>query len=230
MMTDVHSHILPYVDDGSSSLEDSLSLVETLALQGVDKIFLTPHYKKGRFSPDVNEVKLQFEKFSNAVEERGLNVKLYLGEEVFCDDEIYDLIKNKQVLSLNNTNYMLIEFDYFNYCDISDYVYNLKTMGIIPIIAHIERYSYLDVGTLLEAKRSGALIQVNASSVTGESGKKVQKKVLATIKSGLVDFIATDIHYKRKASLQDAYKVIQKKFGTEVADNLLENNSKILNT
>lgn len=228
-MTDVHAHILPFVDDGSASVEDSISLVKTLVSQGVDKIILTPHYKVGRYEQDNCNLKAKFEEFCKVVEDNGINVKLYLGEEIFCDKKIYDLLKENKVLTINETKYILIEFDYFNYIDISDYVFNLKTLGYIPVIAHIERYSYLNIETLIDIKSSGALIQVNASSVTGDSGKQTQKKVLATIKCGLVDFVTTDIHNRRHASLEKAYAIIKKKFSKTVADNLFENNAKIFN-
>lgn len=228
-MTDVHTHVMPFVDDGSDSFENSLALVKLLESEGVDKIILTPHYKKGRYEPTPERLNEEFNNFSKQVSDSGAKVELYLGEEVFCDKGIYELIKQNKILTLNGTQYLLIEFDYFNYTDIADFVFNLKTLGYIPVIAHVERYTYLDVDTLIEIKSQGALIQVNSSSVIGESGKKMQKKVLATIKSGIVDFVSTDIHYKRQSSIKKAYKIVEKKFGKKVAEDLFTNNAKIFN-
>ncbi len=227
-MVDVHSHILPFVDDGSDSVEKSIEIVKKFASDGVTKILLTPHYKKGIYQVGVEELKRKFEDFKSQVKDSGIGVELYLGQEVFCDSKIFSILKNNEVYTLNGTNYLLIEFDYFNYTDILDYAYNIKMLGYIPIIAHIERYGYLDVDTLIGLRELGALIQVNASSVVGDYGKKFQKKVFATIKSGLVDLVASDVHYGREVSLLSAYKVVSKKFGKKTAEDLFVNNAKVL--
>jgi protein-tyrosine phosphatase len=227
MLIDVHSHLLPFVDDGSDSLDGSIDLIKKLELEGVSKIILTPHYKHGVYKTTKSELKDKFDTFCSEVKSRGLNVQLYLGQEVFCDEKIYTLLKNKEVLTINDTNFILLEFDYFNYSDILDYAYNISQMGYVPVIAHIERYRYLDADTLIELHHMGALLQINASSVIGEHGKKFQKRVFAAIKSGLVHFVATDIHKSRECSLNDAYKVVCKKFGKIVADNLFINNAQI---
>ena len=84
-MTDVHTHVMPFVDDGSDSFENSLALVKLLESEGVDKIILTPHYKKGRYEPTPERLNEEFNNFSKQVSDSGAKVELYLGEEVFCD-------------------------------------------------------------------------------------------------------------------------------------------------
>lgn len=226
-MIDVHTHILPFVDDGSDCIEKSVNLVKNLVKDGVSQIILTPHYKRGVYEIERDELLEKFNSFVSEIKNREIDVQLYLGEEVFCDNRIYNLLEQKKVLTINNTNYLLIEFDYFNYSDILDYVYNIMQMGYIPVIAHIERYRYLDANTLIELHQLGALIQINAPSVVGDYGKKFQKRVFAAIKSGLVDFVATDAHADRESSLLSAYKVVSKKFGSKVADDLFINNAKV---
>ena len=226
-MVDVHTHILPFVDDGSDCVEKSVNLVKNLVKDGVSKIILTPHYKRGVYEIERDELLEKFNSFVSEIKNREIDVQLYLGEEIFCNNRIYSLLEQKKVITINNTNYLLIEFDYFNYSDVLDYCYNIMQMGYIPVIAHIERYRYLDANTLIEIREIGALIQINASSVIGDHGKKFQKRVFAAIKSGLVDFVATDAHANRESSLQSAYKVISKKFGSKVADDLFVNNAKI---
>ncbi len=226
-MVDVHSHILPFVDDGSDSVEKSVNLVKNLVSDGVRRIILTPHYKIGIYEKGKEEILENFNSFKLEVKNRGIDAELYLGQEVFCDNKIYELLEQKKVLTINNTNYLLIEFDYFSYADILDYCYNIMQMGYIPVIAHIERYRYLDANTLIDLHHLGALIQVNASSVIGQHGKKFQKRVFAAIKSGLVDFVTTDVHFSRESSLLSAYNVISKKFGNLLANDLFIENSKV---
>lgn len=227
MLVDVHSHILPFVDDGSDSLENSVELIKNCAQNGVSKIILTPHYKRGVYQIEKGKLVSNFNDFCDEIKSRGIDVELYLGQEIFCDENIYKLIKNKEVLTINNTQYILLEFDYYNNTDLLDYAYNVSQMGYVPVIAHIERYKYLDADTLIDLHQMGALIQINASSVIGEYGKKFQKRVFAAIKSGLVNFVATDIHDDRKVSLKEAYDVVCKKFSKRVADDLFINNSQI---
>ncbi len=227
MLVDVHSHILPFVDDGSDSFEKSVELIKNCVQDGVSKIILTPHYKRGVYQTEKDKLKLRFNDFCAEIKSRGIDVELYLGQEIFCDNSIYELIKNKEVLTINNTQYVLLEFDYFNTTDILDYAYNVSQMGYVPVIAHIERYRYLDADTLIDLHQMGALIQINASSVVGEYGTKFQKRVFAAIKSGLVNFVTTDIHADREVSLKSAYDVVCKKFSKRVADDLFINNSQI---
>lgn len=228
-MTDIHSHVLPFVDDGSDSFDNSFALLENIVSQGVDKVILTPHFKRGTYNLSADVLKEKFSEFSKAVSERNIPVKLYLGQEILCDGNVYDLIKEGKVLTMNGTKYVFLEFNYFGYTDIVDYAYNVLAMGYIPVIAHIERYVYLSLKSLVELKKIGALIQVNASSITGESGRAFRKKTLATIKSGLVDFVATDAHFGRTSNLLKAYKIIKRKFGETVANDLFNENAKVFN-
>lgn len=226
-MIDIHSHVLPFVDDGSNDNEKSLELLKTLVEQGVSKVICTPHYKRDIYELSTSLIKKRFNEFCALVKEREIPIELYLGSEILCEQGVYDLIRENKVLSLNGSKYVLLEFDYFNYADIVDYAYNIKTMGYIPVIAHIERYSYLSAKRLIELREMGALIQVNSSSITGESGKEFMKKAFATIKAGFVDFIASDAHVGRNVSIQKAYKIIKRKFGTSVAEDLFINNAEI---
>ncbi|MBE5743225.1 MAG: hypothetical protein E7358_00715 [Clostridiales bacterium] len=227
-MIDIHSHILPYVDDGSNDSEESISLLENMVSQGVDKIICTPHYKRGIYDLSASQIRLKFNEFNNLVIERNIPVKLYLGSEILCDDRVYDVIKNGNALTINDKKFVLIEFNYFYPDDVIDYAYNVKTMGYTPIIAHVERYNYLTIEDIFELKNLGALIQINTSSIVGENGKEFRKKAFNAIKRGLVDFISTDAHVNRKVEIEKCYKIIKRKFNKEVADNLFENNAKIL--
>ena len=228
-MVDVHSHILPFVDDGSDSVEKSLQLVKKLTEQGATKIFLTPHFKTGRYEKSVEEIKERFNEFNKIVKENDYDVELLLGQEIYCNKEIFELLKEGKVLTLNNTKYILIEFDYFNYTDISDYVYNLMAFGYTPIIAHVERYTYLEADTLIDLKNQGALIQVNASSIASKKHKVLQKKVFAAMNLNLVDFVATDIHAERECYFEKAYQVVKRKYGLKTANRLFIENANLLN-
>ena len=222
---DIHSHLLPNVDDGSKDFSMSLEVLKKQESVGVERIVLTPHYKGDVYNISASELQKIFLEFKTKVKERGLNVQLYLGQEIYCDSNIYDNLKSGVVSTLNGTKYLLIEFNYFVETDIADYVHNLTMMGYIPIIAHVERYTYLDWNTIFDLKQMGALIQVNASSIIGENGRRVQKYLLKAMSKGLIDFVASDIHMMRQTSLDKAYKKITKVLGDETAKRVLYDNA-----
>ncbi len=222
----MHSHILPNVDDGSTSFETSLAILKKQEKIGVEKVILTPHFKSGAYEVSVNEIQQKFLDFKNKVKENGVNVQLFLGQEVYCDSDIYDKLKNGVVCTLNDTKYLLLEFDLFHHSRIQDYVYNLTTMGYVPVIAHIERYTYLDAETIIDLKQMGALIQVNAESVIGLNGKHLQNYMLEAIAKGLIDFVASDIHTNRSMHLDKAYKIVSKRICEEAAHAVFYENAK----
>ncbi|MBO5713527.1 MAG: hypothetical protein J6R88_04950 [Clostridia bacterium] len=225
-MVDVHSHILPFVDDGCSTLEEALTLLGDHVAQGVKTFILTPHYRKEEYEPSVEELKRVFNDFEKAVAEKFPNVKLYLGEEIFCDMNVYSLLKEGKVIPIGNTNKVLLEFNYTAFTDIADFAYNVMYSGYTPIIAHIERYEYVKrIDQIVEMKENGALIQVNAESLLDPV---LRKRIFILIKNGLIDFISSDAHYSRKACAKEAYKIIAKKFSREIADNLFFKNAENL--
>ena len=224
-MIDIHSHILPNVDDGSDSLKTSLALVIDEIKNDVDKIILTPHNKSGRYDMPKEELIKRFNAFKGEVENNNLNVKLYLGQEVYVCDEFYKKLENSELLTINDTKYLFIEFNYYMETDIVKHVASIIKRGYVPVIAHVERYEYLDWHVLYDLKMMGALIQINSSCFIGNKNKRLYKNALNGISENCVDFIASDIHAKRKSYFKKAYKKISKLFGKEVADNLFTNNA-----
>lgn len=225
-MIDIHSHILPLIDDGSNSALDSISLLKEEYSKGVTDVILTPHYRKGEFEYSKTEILEKFENFKKGLENEENIPNIYIGQEIFCDDTIYPLMENKQVVTLNGSDKLLVEFNYSTYTDIADYVYNIKMYGYTPIIAHIERYTYIDKYSVIAIKENGGLIQVNANTIVGKLGKNTQTFVLRLIKDGLVDFVSSDIHFGRENVLLEAYNIVKKKFGVNVANNLFTENAK----
>ncbi len=222
---DIHSHILPNVDDGSDCIDVSLSILKKQEKIGVEKVILTPHYKNNSYNISAKELQEKFLDFKNIVKENGLNVQLFLGQEIYCDSDIYDNLNKGIVTTINGTKYLLVEFNFFKSTPICDYVYKLTAMGYVPIIAHVERYFYLDAETLIDLKRAGALIQANAESVAGVNGKKIQDYLLEAIAKGLVDFVASDVHNKRKIQLKKAYKIVSKRICKEAAQAVFYENA-----
>lgn len=223
-MTDIHSHVLPCVDDGSESNEDSVAILKEEAAQGVKNVILTPHYRPP-FLKEKSELKERFESFKKFVKEQGVDVNLYLGQEIYVREKTVSLLNEGKLLTLNDTKYVLAEFSTSHRSDVTEAVYGLTINGYIPIVAHIERYSYLGVSDAEEIKSLGGLIQVNAASVMGKPRGEYRKRVKKLIKAGLVDFVASDVHFVRKNYMRDAYRYVEKKFGESQAEKLFFTNA-----
>ncbi len=224
-MIDIHAHILPFVDDGSKEINHSLLMIKDSVEQGITDIILTPHYR-GIYKCDTNELKSSFEKFSKLVKQEGYAVNLYLGQEVFVKDNIKKLIENGTVLTLNFSKYILMEFDSDTETDITEAVYEVKRLGFIPIIAHVERYSKVTCEDVYEVKELGGYVQVNASSIVNLRNFKALQKARKLLKLGLVDFIASDVHYNRKNDMLLANQYVTKKYGEQIAERIFKQNAK----
>ncbi len=228
-MIDIHSHIIFGVDDGAKTIDESISLIKIEIENGVTDIICTPHYRKGMFEAQSNLIEENFNKLVEEIKKLNLPINLYLGREIYYNEKVLDKIKNKQLYSLNNSNKYLIEYSYTSNTEIDEHVYNFSRFGYQMVIAHIERYEYItSLDYVYELKELGALIQVNASTICGKNGHKQYKKVMNYIRNGLVDFVASDIHFSRINYMKDAYNIIKKKCGIEIAEKLFNSNAKIL--
>lgn len=224
-MIDIHSHILPAVDDGSEDVTTSLSMLREACHQGITDVVLTPHYRAD-YLTDRYDLEKSFQEFKAAAQAEGLNVGLYLGQEIYAFDGVAKDIQDGKLLTMNGTKYVLVEFSLSREMDIAETVYGLIAKGFIPIVAHIDRYFYADVETAREVKEVGGLVQINAGTVCNSGGQR--RKAFEMIKEGLVDFVASDVHSKRINYMEKAYKVVKKKFGEDTANKLFNENAKIL--
>lgn len=224
-MIDIHAHILPAVDDGSKSVENSIQMLKDLSANGVSDVILTPHYR-GKYNTKKEELIEEFEKFKEIAKD--IDINLYLGREIYCDRESLNLLSEGKLLTLNGTKYVLLEFHYYNRSDIVEAVYTAIARGFIPIVAHIERYEYLDFKNLddiFEIKSLGGLIQINASSLMKKADRSYLKRVKRLLKFDLVDFIASDCHDFRPIRIGEVRKLVEKRYGKERARKLFDTNA-----
>ena len=213
-MTDIHSHILFDVDDGSRALEESIELLKRMHELGFNNVILTPHYIKGsEYSSENKEKKQKLEQIKKALIDNKININIYLGNEIFINNEIYDLIKLEHIHTLNNTRYILVELPFHNQIvNLEDIIYELKIKGLIPIIAHPERYSYFqnNYKEVDRLKEEGFLFQGNYASILGYYGKESQKLLKYMLKKQYIDYLGTDVHRTTKTYVLDNFKKIEK--------------------
>ena len=210
-MVDIHTHVIPNVDDGSPSLEVSLSMIKHEIEIGVDTIIATPHHIIHRYEKTVEEIKEKFNELIKAVEKENLPIKLYLGQEICYshrEDQI-KMLKEGKLLTLNNTNRVLLEFSFTREPeDILDVIYTFSVNGYQVIIAHVERYEWMTYDKVVALRGEGALIQINSDSYLGKSSWREKRFVKKLIKHQLVDFVASDTHSFRPSTLDKSYKKI----------------------
>lgn len=227
---DIHSHILPGMDDGARDLEQSLQMLHMAWKEGISHIIATPHYKRGKFPAQRQTVLEQAERLREAARERGIPVHIYCGTEIFYHSELEERLDSRKLWTLNGSEYVLVEFlpleEYFY---IRNAVDNLLGMGYRPVLAHAERYQCFlkDTEKVEEIKGMGCRIQVNAGSVAGKSGHVAGRFVKGLIHKELVDYLGTDAHdlKKRRPAMNQCAAYLYKKCSREYADALLYGNA-----
>ena len=211
-MVDIHTHIIPNVDDGSPNLETSIEMIKHEISIGVDSIICTPHHIYHRYEKSVEEIKSNFLLLKEAVEKENLPIKLYLGQEICYShrEDIITMLKEGKLLTLNNTNRVLLEFNFTREPeDILDIIYNFSIHGYEVIIAHVERYEWMTLDKVIALKGEGALIQINSNSYLGLTTFKEKRFTKLLLKKGLVNYVASDTHSFRPSSLDKSYKKIK---------------------
>lgn len=209
-MIDIHSHIIPGIDDGAKDAETSDKMLQIAKNSGTKAIFATPHYYRGRFETSYNDVLLYTDELNKRIED----LKILPGQEVYIDNYTLQAYDSGTIGTLNNTKYMLLElpFDYLRGNE-TDIIYELRIKGIVPIIAHPERYSYImqnpsNINSFID---EGCLFQINSGSLDGVFGRDVKKTANILIENGICSFIASDAHSTgiRCPSLKNTYKNIK---------------------
>ena len=198
-MIDIHCHLMPSVDDGAKDLEETLAMFENAYTSGVTDIILTPHYIKGTKYEINNEQK---EKITNILREAlrrtDMDINIYYGNEVYIDNDLVNMIKDKKVATLANSRYVLVELP-VNSMDnnAGNVFFNLRSNGYIPIIAHPERYVYFQKHPekVMDYIKLGCLLQGDYMSLLGKYGKKAKKTLKILLKNGVIKFLSSDIHH-----------------------------------
>lgn len=227
-MVDIHTHLLPEIDDGSPSMDASIEMVKGEIANGIKYAIITPHALRKEMEPyTLERLRNDFLEFKTKIESE-LPIKLYLGQEVYKSDDLIHNLKNKQVLTLNDSEYVLLELPYQEAPqDLDEIIYACEILGLKIIFAHIERYSYLSIKDIENLKKTGVLFQVNSSSFYSRH-KYVRKRVHKLFKKKLVSFIASDIHSYRTNTMKEAFELVKSKYGEKTANEVFFENAKNL--
>jgi protein-tyrosine phosphatase len=200
LRTDMHSHILPGIDDGSPDVETSVHLVKELMKLGYEKFIATPHIYPDLYPNTAATILNSATLLNQRLQEEGMDVQVKAAAEYFIDDMFLERVeKGEQFLTLHQ-NWILVEVSFIAPPqDLNHVLFALITNGYQPVLAHPERYSYYHHkrDTYARFKDQGCLLQVNLLSLLGYYGKSVQETARYLVKEGMVDLIGTDLHHQR---------------------------------
>ena len=196
-MIDIHTHILPNIDDGSKSIEETFNLIKEAKSVGFDSIVLTSHYMEGYYETNSPEREVWLDAIRENLEAKNIDIKLYLGNEIYFSDNIISLLEEGKATTINNTSYLLFELPLnakpFNIYNI---IYELLEYKLIPVLAHPERYTFVqsEPELVYDLIQKGVLMQCNYGSIIGQYGKKAQIIVKKLYENNMVHFLGTDVH------------------------------------
>jgi len=196
-MIDIHSHILPNIDDGSSSWDTSLNMCRQASEDGVKTIVATPHTLNGIYENYPQDIEEKVKILNQKLNKNNIPLQVLPGSEVHLRDDIIEKLKNQAIMTINKTNYVLLEFpaDQIPH-QIEEILFRIQIMGITPILSHVERNLEFQrkPNLLNNLIQKGALTQLTAASLCGFFGSKTKKFSQDILANGLVYCIASDAH------------------------------------
>ncbi|WP_440969863.1 tyrosine-protein phosphatase [Peribacillus frigoritolerans] len=220
-LIDIHSHILPGVDDGSADMKESLNMARKAVEVGITHIFATPHHLNEEYVNVKSNIIDRVVSLNESLKQSNIPLTIHLGQEVRIHRDIFTSLEKEEILTLDdNGTYLMLELPAGNVpAYTQEVIYELLLKGITPIIVHPERNKELIANhkLLFELVQEGALTQLTSGSIIGLFGKNIKVFSKRIIEHNLAHFIATDAHNigSRGFSLQAAYETITKLYGIE---------------
>ena len=232
-MIDMHSHILPNIDDGAKSIEETFQLIKEAKKVGFNEIISTSHYMEGYYETDNAEREVWVNAIYEKLQEQNIGVKLYLGNEIYFSENIMNLLKEGKASTIDETNYVLFEMPLnAEPLNLYDVIYEMLQYEIIPILAHPERYSFVqrEPELVYDLIQKGVYMQANYASIIGLYGKKAQFIVKKFLENNMIHFLGSDVH--RKGSIYPKIPTILKELegiiGKEKLEELTTINPKLV--
>lgn len=237
-MIDIHCHILPYVDDGSDSMEDSLEMARMAVDSGITAIIATPHCNLP-YAEEKNyrskALASQFLELQHAIQEASIPLRVYPGAEILCTPEVPELLRQDKLLTLAGSNYLLVEFFFDENLEYMDEMLSaISSEGVTPVVAHPERYEAIQrTPHILERWfRNGYVIQLNKGSILGRLGQRAAQTADWVLAHGLAHTVASDAHspHVRTTDMTELTEYLHQICAPEYVDILLDANpNRILN-
>ena len=234
-MIDIHCHILYGVDDGAYCLSESVEMARIAYEGGTRQIIATPHANTP--DSDGNAWGERFEKKLGTLNEKlraeQIPLTIYPGQEVFAAGDLPALLKKGEIIPLNGSRYLLVEFDFYARSDeILDHCDELLSCGVVPVVAHPERYEAMKENEQLayRLKKKDCLLQLNSGSLFGAFGRSAQSTAHGLLADSMADLIASDAHspYERTPYMADAHEMVSEMYSLDYAEFLFRENPDLL--
>ncbi|MUK87405.1 tyrosine protein phosphatase [Ornithinibacillus sp. L9] len=233
-MIDIHCHILPGVDDGARTITESIAMAREANIQGIQKIIATPHHQNGAFTNSALDVMEAVNLLNEQLQSTNIPVEILPGQETRIYGDMVKGLKTGDVLPLNETSrYVFVELPESHVPQYtSQLLFDIQIVGYIPIISNVERNQELfeNPDKLYRLVKNGAVTEMNAASVVGKAGKKVQKFTQQLLQANLAHFIGSNAHNLKKRGfyLRDAFEEIGRTFGSTYSYQLMENSEAVV--
>jgi len=224
LKTDLHSHLMPDIDDGVDSLEESIAIIREFEKLGYTKLIVTPHIMSHRYPNSSKIILAKLRAVNNLVVENRINIELEASAEYFLDDHLIELIAQRDILTFAD-NYLLFELSYASLpINLDSMIEFMIEHGYRPVLAHPERYLYMigDIERYRSLKRAGVLFQLNINSLAGYYSEEVKRFAQILIDKGMIDFVGSDTHHMRH------FKTMQQTVKTDLFRSIFQKNN-ILN-
>ncbi len=232
-MIDIHSHILPNIDDGSRSIDETFDLIKEAQSAGFEAIVLTSHYMEGYYETNLYEREVLTKLIYDNFKEKNIDIKLYLGNEIYMSEKMIKQLEEEKASTINDTSYVLFEMPLnAEPLNLYDVIYQMQQNKIVPILAHPERYSFVqkDPELIYDLIEKGVLMQANYGSIIGQYGKKAQVTVKKFLKSNMIHMLGTDVHRHNTIypKIPQILEELTKLIGKEKLEELTTTNPKLI--
>ncbi len=227
-ITDMHCHILPGLDDGSESMEETLDTLREAVRQGITRMIVTPHFHPQRYVVTAAQILQSLEDVRAAARDAGIGIELFAGQECYYYSELVDQLEEGNALTMCESRFVLVEFDpgcLFSY--LLNGLQSLRQSGYIPVVAHFERYECLyKEDHLDELRRQQFLLQMNYDMLLRKGGLFRENYWQKILREGYVDFLGSDCHgtHFRPLQVDKACRWLEKKCDANRIRHILEVN------
>ncbi|MGP1909966.1 tyrosine-protein phosphatase [Metabacillus sp. JX24] len=231
-MIDIHSHILPGVDDGAATMEEAIKIAKAAVEEGITTIIATPHHQNGKYINGKQSILESVETLNTLLRSETIPLTILPGQETRIHGDLMNELETDVILPLNHTSYVFIELPSGHVPRYTEQMlFDIQLKGLTPIIVHPERNAeFIENHDLLyKLVSKGALTQITSSSITGHFGKNIKKFTLQLVEAQLTHFLASDVHSlkNRPFRLSDGYSVLNREFGSQ-AEYLFKENAELL--
>ena len=224
LTVDLHSHLIPSIDDGAKDMNRSIELILALKKMGYKKLIITPHISD-MFPNSTQTILKGYKALKTELRKKDINIEIEVAAEYYADEIFEELLSQRDILTFGKEKYLLFELSYFiPPRDLESLVYEIKIAGYRPILAHPERYIYFhdSIDKYKEIKAMGVFFQLNLNSIVNCYSQDITHMAKQLINAGLVDFLGSDTHHLRHISF------LEKSFSSSLYKRIFKKN-KILN-